>query len=333
MLKNQKFQPPKLVRERSRSADLTSGDPQQICDNYKLIKNIRKSRFPVYLAKSLEDNKTYILKAFPFKEDTINPAYLNELRFSSIAHKNVISIIAGHGHSKLILDGKSISTSNIVMEYAPHGDFIEVFNKKIIKGDEILIRTYFHQLINGLREIHSHGYAHMDLKLENLLLGDDYLLKIIDFDLSCIIKGSLGTGKGTKNFRAPELKARECTDFEAADVYSAGVILFCFMTGSLPYMEDVKFDDCDLQELILDNNPLFWEVHPNLQEGDLDLSEDFKKLFMSMIRRDPSKRITIKDIMRNKWYNGPTYSDTKLKNIMEFKMAFLKSKAASMTAF
>ena len=166
------------------------------------------------------------------------------------------------------------------------------------------------------------------------LIGDNYQLKIADFDGAYLkSEGGSPSCRGTKNYRAPELIDGECENPSAADVYSAGVILFCFMTGSLPYMEDVKFDDCDLQELILDNNPLFWEVHPNLQEGDLDLSEDFKKLFMSMIRRDPSKRITIKDIMRNKWYNGPTYSDTKLKNIMEFKMAFLKSKAASMTAF
>mmetsp|Transcript_15068 Transcript_15068/g.12783 ORF Transcript_15068/g.12783 Transcript_15068/m.12783 type:complete len:89 (-) Transcript_15068:754-1020(-) len=73
-------------------------------------------------------------------------------------------------------------------------------------ADETLVRTYFHQLVNAVEHIHSKGYAHLDIKTENLLLGKDYALKVSDFDLCREAEIPLGfRGYGTKNFRAPEL--------------------------------------------------------------------------------------------------------------------------------
>ncbi|RZJ37213.1 MAG: hypothetical protein EOO18_06165 [Chryseobacterium sp.] len=52
--------------------------------------------------------------------------------------------------------------------------------KKGLLSHEMIIRTYFHQLIEGIEYIHSQGVAHLDLKLENIMLGDSFELKIID---------------------------------------------------------------------------------------------------------------------------------------------------------
>jgi len=45
----------------------------------------------------------------------------------------------------------------------------------------------------------------LDIKPENLMLGNKFQLKIIDFDLSMVNKETTVRGKGTTNFRAPEL--------------------------------------------------------------------------------------------------------------------------------
>ena len=63
------------------------------------------------------------------------------------------------------------------MEYAKHGDFFDALITHRVPFNETLIRTYFHQLIDAMDALHSKGAAHLDIKLENLLIGDDYTLK------------------------------------------------------------------------------------------------------------------------------------------------------------
>mmetsp|Transcript_4380 Transcript_4380/g.3638 ORF Transcript_4380/g.3638 Transcript_4380/m.3638 type:complete len:101 (+) Transcript_4380:363-665(+) len=100
------------------------------------------------------------------------------------------------------------------MEYAPYGDFFEVKIKKGISFNEKMTRTYFHQLIDGLEAIHKTGMAHLDIKLDNLLLGENYTLKITDFDMSYSPESSVGNiSRGTVNYRAPELRKGKAKNY------------------------------------------------------------------------------------------------------------------------
>eukprot|EP00330_Aristerostoma_sp_ATCC50986_P001863 CAMPEP_0114576740 /NCGR_PEP_ID=MMETSP0125-20121206/1472_1 /TAXON_ID=485358 ORGANISM="Aristerostoma sp., Strain ATCC 50986" /NCGR_SAMPLE_ID=MMETSP0125 /ASSEMBLY_ACC=CAM_ASM_000245 /LENGTH=113 /DNA_ID=CAMNT_0001765497 /DNA_START=120 /DNA_END=461 /DNA_ORIENTATION=+ len=102
-------------------------------------------------------------------------------------------------------DGKLQKISYILMEYANNGDFQSFLNPKNPQIDEKLSRTYFHQLIAGISYLHSHCIAHLDIKPENLLLGDDLQLKIADFDLAYFEGDEMIKSGGTPCFRAPEL--------------------------------------------------------------------------------------------------------------------------------
>lgn len=77
----------------------------------------------------------------------------------------------------------------------------------------------------------------MDLKLSNLLIGESFTLKIIDFDSAYYKDDILVLGKGSPNYRPPELKNIRTRDPWATDIYSAGIILFNLMTASLPFLE------------------------------------------------------------------------------------------------
>lgn len=44
------------------------------------------------------------------------------------------------------------------------------------------------QLILGLKYLHNNGYAHRDIKLENIIITDNGIIKYIDVGLSCFLK-------------------------------------------------------------------------------------------------------------------------------------------------
>jgi len=70
------------------------------------------------------------------------------------------------------------------MEYAPFSHFFDLIIERKVQLSEEVVRTYFIQLLDALEFLHKNNMAHLDLKLENLMIGKEYMLKLIDFDLS-----------------------------------------------------------------------------------------------------------------------------------------------------
>ena len=60
---------------------------------------------------------------------------------------------------------------------------------------ETIARFYFIQLLDAIEYIHKEGYAHRDIKAENILLDKDYNLKLADFGFAKLLSGKNNTGK------------------------------------------------------------------------------------------------------------------------------------------
>jgi serine/threonine protein kinase len=296
--------------------------------NLKVVKTICNSRFPVFIAYSPHSNKYFALKVFAYENDEVSACFINESRFKHISHPNVISIVETNENQKTSYKGKYFRTSYLLMDLACC-DFTDFITRFKLSRDEILFRTYFHQLIQGLEHLHSNGVSHMDLKTENLLLTEDFMLKITDFDLA-YKKGDLAVrGQGSINFRAPEVKALACTNPEKADVYSSGIILFTLRTGYLPYFEDESLYGYDLFDLMLNNVDSFWIAHRIIGRSVGKFSDEFKKLFISMTKKEPEQRASIQEIKESDWYRGPTYTQEELQGVVS---QFIEEKKAKLNA-
>jgi 5'-AMP-activated protein kinase catalytic alpha subunit len=283
---------------------------------FHIVKPISKSKHEVFLTYAPKYQQHYAMKVFQYCNKQIHKNYVNESRFSWVSHPNIISMLEVQPKRVDYTKGCYNEVSYIIMELAPYGDFSDFVLSERWISDEVLIRTYFHHLLNGLEYLHTNEVSHLDLKLENLLLGDEYQLKIVDFDNSHVRGDKLINGGGTPNFRAPEIKALKCSNPKSSDIFSIGVILFALKTGVLPFFEDTLIEGYDLFTMMIDGCQDFWEAHRQLSSADIEFGDDFKDLIFGMTKRDPKQRISISDIKNNRWYQGPTYSRMELISVM-----------------
>lgn len=98
----------------------------------------------------------------------------------------------------------------IVTEYIPGGDlFQKVKNEGRISESDAKI--YFRQIVYGLAQIHCRNILHRDIKLDNILIDNNYVVKICDFGVSKIMhKGVIINDQcGTPAYIAPEIITEE----------------------------------------------------------------------------------------------------------------------------
>ena len=284
-----------------------------------ILKELGASKATVYLAHAASLNQFVAVKTFLFEQRRLNRFFLNEVKYTHLQHPHIISSFGCSKKQQIALSQDlSTNVSLIIMELAPYGDFYSLLVTKQIPFDTKLARTYFRQLVSAMECMHSQNIAHQDLKLENLLLGDGFDLKVADFDVAWTEGQSIIKNVGTQFYRAPEMCNKTCKDPRAADIYSAGVVLFMFMCGGkLPHLEDQLYNGENLRSLLENNNEAFWEKHSEIQERDESFfDESFKQLFNGMMCTDASRRYTLEEIKSSKWYQGEIYSNDEVALIM-----------------
>jgi serine/threonine protein kinase len=105
-----------------------------------------------------------------------------------------------------------------------------------------IARYFFRQILEGLENIHGSGMYHGDLKPENLLLNQNYNLKLADFGFAETESADIKQFRGTEGYMAPEILARVPYSGQAADIFAACVILFIMLAGRPPFVRAIPTD-------------------------------------------------------------------------------------------
>lgn len=108
----------------------------------------------------------------------------------------------------------------------------------------------------------------MDIKLENILIGNDGALKICDFGLSAPVESVITKKLGTPSYMSPEvhLAPFEACRARPTDIFSMGVLFFILAFGGPPFKAAVKNDIYYNFLNMKPGNSDFFKYHPHTKE-------------------------------------------------------------------
>jgi hypothetical protein len=157
--------------------------------------------------------------------------FQERLILTSVEHPNVAKVL------DLVIEGDTIG---IVMELVDGPDLRRYLRQRgTLPPAEAVDLTC--QLLRGLAAVHAGSIVHRDVKPENVLLSlgpGATGLKLTDFGVSRLSYGSSLTKVssliGTPEYMAPELADHDRAT-PAADLYSAGIVLYEMLAGRTPF--------------------------------------------------------------------------------------------------
>ena len=223
----------------------------------------------VYLAT----NKSYekiVVKVIPQVTDITNVEIdaLNGLK----GLKNVVGTPVGYPTDINIMNGDKIKRKYIFLEYVGGSDLRDYVNDAG-KLNENEAKLYIYQILMGIKEIHDRGWAHRDIKLENIVKDEGrYRCKLVDLGLAVNITEpnedyNCSVIKGTSQYAAPELVTDRYLldgsrfDCKKADIFAAGVCLYIMLYGKYLFTDRKKagLEHADKSNILnpTHNSPLF----------------------------------------------------------------------------
>ncbi|XP_068730773.1 serine/threonine-protein kinase Nek9-like isoform X4 [Montipora capricornis] len=142
---------------------------------------------------------------------------------SLLNHTNIVTY---YNH---YIDGTSLL---IEMEYCNGGTLNDkIHAQKELFAEEIVI-WYFFQICSGMSHIHDCGIVHRDIKTLNIFLTKSGLVKLGDFGIATVLKGSKEMAEsvvGTPYYMSPEIVQGQKYN-QKSDMWALGCVLYEMLT-------------------------------------------------------------------------------------------------------
>jgi serine/threonine-protein kinase len=229
----------------AKGSEGSSGLKATVLGEYRLLKKLGQGGMgTVYLAQQESLDRKVALKVLS-KELAAKPAFVERFKreaklMAKLDHPNILRCfgageVAGHHY--------------LAMEFVEGGS-VESWLKRLGKFE---LGDAMHITIACARALeHAHGLTmvHRDIKPDNLLLTGKGIVKLADLGLAKAQDDDLsltktGTGAGTPLYMAPE-QARDVKNVDGrTDIYAMGCMLYCFLTGQLPFTGETLIEVID----------------------------------------------------------------------------------------
>ena len=254
----------------------------------------------VYLVKDNETNKYYAAKLLKENSNYQSEVEINE-KLKKLKIPNIVKYIESGTVTITLKDKKPEERNYLLLEYYPKKDLLKYI--KFSGGlEEKFSKVLFKKVLETVQNLHINGIFHLDLKLNNILLDDEFNPKIGDFGLSKTKEESYDNkfigNFGTKAYKPPQMHLNTSFDGAKADIFSLGVTLFKLVTNSFPFKIAYKAEE--FYKLIMEEE--YNDFWAKISTKNIEVSNEFKNLFVKMVAFDEDKRPDIEAILSDEWF-------------------------------
>lgn len=209
-------------------------NPGDQLDRYRIDRIVARSNSAtVFHATDLQNGNEVAIKV-PHPDMKNDPAFAN--RFSRALE---IGEILDHPGIVKIFADPSRTETYMVMEWFPGKTLREILKeeKKLPPARAVHIAV---QICDALEYIHGRGILHRDLRPENVIVGPEDRIKLIDFGGAITTSArrftftKLSQVVGASGYGSPEELKGKRGDARS-DIYSLAVMLYEMLTGRLPF--------------------------------------------------------------------------------------------------
>lgn len=211
-----------------------------------------------------------------------------------------VSILKGLSHPNIIKFYQSFDTMfqlYIVMEYIQNGTLAGIL-AKVKYLDETKAQFVYCQLIDALEHCHNRGVVHLDIKSNNLLMDENFNLKICDFGFARANmydrKQFLANRCVSDGYSCKEVLLSKSYQPHYTDIWASGVVLFEMLFGALPFKGT-------------DNIELVRQIHEGIRFPDEPVVSGVGKELISRVLAEYRLRIGISTIKQLPWMSSVIY--------------------------